>query len=80
MASEISGLPALRGYLKLGNLVVRLSVPFVQRPQIEAAFIERARRRKVATAMPDATPAAPAASQEPGIQPSHRLHQDYELK
>ncbi len=80
MASEISGLPALRGYLKLGNLVVRLSVPFVHRPQIEAAFIERPRRRKVATAMPDATPAAPAASQEPGIQPSHRLHQDYELK
>jgi type IV secretory pathway TraG/TraD family ATPase VirD4 len=80
MASEISGLPALRGYLKLGNLVVRLSVPFVHRPQIEAAFIERPRRRKVATPMPDATPAAPAASQEPGIQPSHRLHQDYELK
>jgi type IV secretory pathway TraG/TraD family ATPase VirD4 len=80
MASEISGLPALRGYLKLGNLVVRLSVPFVHRPQIEPAFIERPHRRKVATATPDATPAAPGASQEPGIQPSHRLHQDYELK
>ena len=46
MASEISGLPALRGYLKLGNLVVRLSVPFVQRPQIEPAFIERPHRRR----------------------------------
>ena len=54
MASEISGLPALRGYLKLGNLVVRLSVPFVQRPQIEAAFVERPRRRRLATATPDA--------------------------
>ena len=80
MASEISGLPALRGYLKLGNLVVRLSVPFVQRPQIEPAFVERPHLRKVKTAAPDATPAAPAASQGPGIQPSHRLHQDYELK
>ena len=67
-------------YLKLGNLVVRLSVPFVQRPQIEAAFIERPHRRRVATATPDTTPTARVASQEPGIQPSHRLHQDYELK
>jgi type IV secretory pathway TraG/TraD family ATPase VirD4 len=77
MASEISGLPALRGYLKLGNLVVRLSVPFVQRPQIEAAFIERPRRRTLATATP---PSAPAASHERAIQPSNALHQDYELK
>ena len=80
MASEISGLSALRGYLKLGNLVVRLSVPFVQRPQIEAAFIERPHRRTRATAPPDATPSVPAASHERGIEPSLRLHQDYELK
>src|SRR5262245_53070916 len=49
MASEISGLPAMHGYLKLGNLVARLSVPFVQRPQIEPAFLERPHRRNVAT-------------------------------
>ena len=29
MASEITGLPNLRGYLKIGNLVVRLHFPFV---------------------------------------------------
>ena len=44
MASEISGLAALRGYLKLGNLVVRLSVPFVHLPQ-KAAGVHRTRTR-----------------------------------
>jgi type IV secretory pathway TraG/TraD family ATPase VirD4 len=80
MASEISGLPALRGYLKLGNLVVRLSMPFVQRPPIEPAFIERTHRRTLATATPDAAVSASAASHEQGIQPSNELHQDYGLK
>jgi Type IV secretion-system coupling protein DNA-binding domain len=41
MASEISGLAALRGYLKVGNLVVRLSFPFVHLPKRVAAFLER---------------------------------------
>jgi hypothetical protein len=41
MASEISGLAALRGYLKLGNLVARLHVPFVELPSRQSAFIER---------------------------------------
>jgi type IV secretory pathway TraG/TraD family ATPase VirD4 len=78
MASEISGLPALRGYLKLGNLVVRLSVPFVHRPQIQPVFIERPPRRMRATPT-DETPAAPAASHERGIQPLNALQRDYKL-
>jgi type IV secretory pathway TraG/TraD family ATPase VirD4 len=41
MASEISGLGALRGFLKLGNLVVRMSVPFIELPARAAAFIGR---------------------------------------
>lgn len=41
MASEISGLAALRGYLKLENLVVRLHVPFIDVPKRHPAFIER---------------------------------------
>jgi type IV secretory pathway TraG/TraD family ATPase VirD4 len=45
MASEISGLPALRGYLKVGNLVVQLSVPFLHRSQFQQPFIERTYRR-----------------------------------
>jgi hypothetical protein len=60
MASEISGLPALRGYLKLGNLVVRLSFPFEVLPAKHAAFVERSRSPRrpelgTATTSPDAS-------------------------
>jgi len=41
MASEISGLAALRGYLKLGNLVTRLHVPFIELPNRHPAFVDR---------------------------------------
>jgi hypothetical protein len=41
MPSEISGLPSLRGYLKLENLVVRLHFPFVDLPVRHPAFVER---------------------------------------
>ena len=46
MPSEISGLAPLRGYLKLGNLVVRLSFPFIDLPRRAPAFIERRLRRR----------------------------------
>jgi hypothetical protein len=48
MASEISGLPALHGVLKFGNLVVRMAVPFVDLPDKAPALVERPR-----TAMPN---------------------------
>jgi type IV secretory pathway TraG/TraD family ATPase VirD4 len=41
MASEISGLPSLHGYLKLENLVVRLHFPFIDVPSRQPAFVER---------------------------------------
>lgn len=41
MPSEISGLPSLRGYLKLENFVVRLHFPFVDVPARHPAFVER---------------------------------------
>jgi type IV secretory pathway TraG/TraD family ATPase VirD4 len=41
MPSEISGLPSLRGFLKLENLVVRLHFPFVDVPTRHPAFVER---------------------------------------
>ena len=41
MPSEISGLPSLRGYLKLENLVVRLHFPFVDVPARHPSFVER---------------------------------------
>ena len=61
MPSEISGLPSLRGYLKLENLVVRLHFPFLDLPARHPAFVERSivetlRRPTVAT-----TPARPPA-------------------
>jgi hypothetical protein len=41
MASEITGLPNLHGYLKTGNLVVRLRLPFIERPATHPDLIER---------------------------------------
>ena len=41
MASEISGLTPLHGYLKSGNLVVRLGFPYVTLANKQPAFIER---------------------------------------
>jgi hypothetical protein len=52
MASEISGLAALRGYLKMGNLVVRLSFPFINLLKPHPAFMERR--------PPSSSPAEPA--------------------
>jgi hypothetical protein len=62
MASEISGLAALRGYLKLGNLVVRLSFPFVDLPQTQPPFIARTRSRAT-FAGDDVSAAAPTPTQ-----------------
>ena len=63
MASEMSGLAALRGFLKVGNLVVRLSFPFLDLPSKHPAFIERPprpRRDAPTTGIPVTTP-PPAA-------------------
>ena len=67
MASEISGLAALHGYLKLGNLVTRLQVPFLDRPDRQPAFVARP--------MPPSRPAGvPAASPvEPPDTPAQAL-------
>jgi hypothetical protein len=44
MSSEVSGLAPLRGFLKVGNLVVRLTFPFIDLPRKAPAFVERADR------------------------------------
>jgi len=41
MASEISGLEKLHGYLKCGNLVVRLSLPYIELEAREPQYVER---------------------------------------
>jgi hypothetical protein len=41
MPSEITGLEPLNGFLKSGNLVVRMSFPYVELPEEQPKFIER---------------------------------------
>ena len=41
MDSEVSGLPDLHGYLKNGNIVVRMSFPVISLPRRHAGFIQR---------------------------------------
>jgi hypothetical protein len=60
MDSQIMGLEPLHGYLKSGNLVVRLRFPFVERPVRAAGFIPRGTK---GAAPPAAGPAVnPAAA------------------
>jgi hypothetical protein len=41
MASEISGLEKMHGYLKCGNLVARMSLPYIGLESKEPQYIER---------------------------------------
>ncbi len=52
MPSEITGLAALRGFLKVGNCVVRLSFPFIGLPRKALAFLERTARPVLGTELP----------------------------
>ena len=45
MASEISGLERMHGYLKCGNLVVRMSLPYIELESREPQYIERPAQR-----------------------------------
>jgi hypothetical protein len=68
MASEITGLASLRGFLKLGNLVVRLRFPFIDVPRRAAALLERpaiASSRPVRAGEAGDGPATPRASMTP---------------
>jgi type IV secretory pathway TraG/TraD family ATPase VirD4 len=84
MASEIGGLPALCGYLKVGNLVVRLEVPF-EPPRAQAiAFVERRRAgRRSSPARPALPPAASAPTSDAVAagpsRPEHRQRQARDL-
>jgi type IV secretory pathway TraG/TraD family ATPase VirD4 len=89
MPSEISGLPALRGFLKVGNLVVRLSFPFLDLPKKAPGFVERphepSRRDGVQAAAlvgetqtpaPDSPAQAVAHAQEQGRPQAQALSYD----
>jgi len=61
MPSEVSGLPSLRGYLKLGNLVVRLHFPFIDVPARHPAIVERPVPETPRPAIAPVPPERPAA-------------------
>jgi hypothetical protein len=68
MASEITGLEPLHGFLKVGNLVVRLTLPYLESVKRHPDFVERAgptnRRDEGAlteSSAPDGRTATPAA-------------------
>lgn len=64
MASEISGLDPLHGYLKYGNLVVRMRFPYIQLPDREERFIERRSAQIIPEEVAAPSP-VPVASREP---------------
>ena len=64
MASEISGLDPLHGYLKYGNLVVRMRFPYIELANVQERFVERR-----VTEMP-APPPTPAPVVRPQPEPT----------
>jgi type IV secretory pathway TraG/TraD family ATPase VirD4 len=51
MASEITGLESLNGFLKNGNLVVRMNFPYIELPEKQPKFIERSTPAVLGTAL-----------------------------
>lgn len=66
MASEISGVADLHGYLKKGNLVVRMNFPFIEVPTKQPKYIERPIGKKRAETPPKS--AAPTGTTETNEQ------------
>jgi type IV secretory pathway TraG/TraD family ATPase VirD4 len=78
MDSEISGLENLHGYLKSGNLVVRISFPVVELPAKHSRFIQRP-----AEIRPEEPPKAATAAAGAGGGPEQKhtqqeINQDHE--
>ena len=77
MKEEITGLPKGHGFLKCGNLVVRISFPYLELPERHPAFLERKSPSDGADGSPSPTnptkpspPSESAAAEEPGTPPS----------
>jgi type IV secretory pathway TraG/TraD family ATPase VirD4 len=58
LPAEISGLPALHGYLKNGNDVVPMSFPYIELPKVQQGFVER-ELKTIAPAAPVRLPEEP---------------------
>lgn len=74
MASEISGLDNLHGYLKVGNFVVRLQFPFLKLPEAHPNFVARPAPPRAAIAAPvdDAPHEPPTLQRSPDDAPQAR--------
>ena len=77
MKEEITGLPKGHGFLKCGNLVVRMSFPYLKLPERHPAFVERKSALDGADGSPSATnptkpslPSGSTAAEGPGSVPS----------
>lgn len=75
MASEVSGLDPLHGYLKYGNLVVRMRFPYLELANGHEPFIER--RVSVPAPLPATPEPKPAA---PEVEPPRELVNEQELR
>jgi hypothetical protein len=68
MDSEITGLHNLRGFLKVGNLVVRLAIPYIKPSRRAEDFVPRPQPARVA-----AEPAPPPLAEALTNPPEQRL-------
>ena len=78
MDSEISGLENLHGYLKSGNLVVRMSFPFVELPTKHPKYIERPAEILPEEPLKTATAAAGAGGMPEQKLTQHEINQNRE--
>jgi hypothetical protein len=69
MASEISGLANLHGYLKSGNLVVRMSFPYIELESKQPAYIARAAKEPTQLKEESAVPVSGNGAREQKIEP-----------
>ena len=69
MASEITGLADLHGYLKKGNLVVRVNFPFIELPMKQPKYIERPLSKSSQTSPRPSTTVGTAETNEHKLTP-----------
>jgi type IV secretory pathway TraG/TraD family ATPase VirD4 len=70
MASEIGGLEPLHGYLKHGNLVVRMRIPYLKLEEPAEKFIERKMTTPAAMSATEPVAVQDGPSSSPNGQPA----------